>query len=107
MLCARSARSGWPPATSSVPPGVVEEFFGMTRLDASSSDTGSTVVVGTAATPTAAVVNLPAATSVRDAATFENVEGMLVRIPDELTAGGRPRSSPRTTPRARPRTRPT
>lgn len=86
--------------------GTVQEMFGMTRLDASAPDTGSSVVTGTAATPTAAPVTLPATTSTTAPATFENVEGMRTTIPGVLavseyfnlarfgelvlTSGGRP-----------------
>ncbi|MGI8536570.1 MAG: ExeM/NucH family extracellular endonuclease [Mycobacteriales bacterium] len=85
VLCGSQCPTGLAPGDLVRATGIVGEAFGMTRLDASDPTTGSSAVLGKAATPTAAVVNLPAATSVRDAATFENVEGMLVRIPDELT----------------------
>jgi predicted extracellular nuclease len=62
--------------------GVVAEFNGSTQIDVTKGS--ADVVVSGLPRPTAAVVELPAATSTRDAATFENVEGMVTTIPTTL-----------------------
>ena len=84
--------------------GEVSEYFGMTQV---SVQGGSAVVLSSGAPlPTPTPVALPAASATDAEATFEPVEGMLVRFPStlsvseyfelarfgtvELTAGGRP-----------------
>lgn len=62
--------------------GVVAEFSTSTQINATA---GTVAVVGSGLPlPTAAVVTLPAATSTKDAATFENVEGMRTTISTTL-----------------------
>ena len=62
--------------------GTVAEFNGSTQIAA----TGGSIEVLASGVPlpTAAVVELPAATSTRDAATFENLEGMVTTISTTL-----------------------
>ncbi|MEM7341197.1 MAG: ExeM/NucH family extracellular endonuclease [Actinomycetota bacterium] len=62
--------------------GPAEEFFDMSQIDA--ADGGSVTVDGTAALPTPVSVDLPAAGSTTDAATFESIEGMLATFTDTL-----------------------
>lgn len=62
--------------------GVVAEFNGSTQIDATGGSID--VVASGLPLPTAAVVELPAATSTRDAATFEDVEGMITTISTTL-----------------------
>lgn len=62
--------------------GVVAEFFDNTQINATA---GTIAVVDSGRPlPTAAVVALPAATSTRDAATFQSVEGMRTTISTTL-----------------------
>lgn len=85
--------------------GTPNEFFGMSQITATRVEDIVVVSRGNALS-TPAVIDLPASGSTRDTATFEAVEGMLVRFADSLyvseyfqldrfgqivlTAGGRP-----------------
>ena len=64
--------------------GRVSEFFGMTQVN--SNVAGGSITVGSSGNtlPPAADVDLPAGGSTRAAATFENVEGMVVEFSDTL-----------------------
>ncbi len=67
--------------------GTAKEFFGMTEIAATVSSTvaGVTTIESSGnPLPAAAAVDLPAATSTQDPATFESTEGMIVTIPQEL-----------------------
>ena len=62
--------------------GSAGENFGMSQINVRS---GSTVIDGSGnSLPTPSAVDLPASTSTRASATFENVEGMVVAFPDTL-----------------------
>jgi predicted extracellular nuclease len=63
--------------------GTPSERFGMSQISAVTDDT---VVIQSSGNPlpTPAIIDLPAAGSTRSAATFEPVEGMLVRFADPL-----------------------
>ncbi|MCB0035149.1 MAG: ExeM/NucH family extracellular endonuclease, partial [Anaerolineales bacterium] len=86
--------------------GLAEDFFDMSQIDVTETDGEVSVLSNGNPLPTAASISLPASGSTEAAATFENVEGMLVTFTDELfvseyfelarygqlvlTAGGRP-----------------
>ena len=63
--------------------GEAEDFFGMTQIDATG---GGSVTVDSSANPlpTLTQLTLPAAGATDAEGTFEAVEGMLVRFPDQL-----------------------
>lgn len=63
--------------------GTASEFFGMSQLNATTAGSVNVLSSGNPL-PTPAPVDLPASGSTRDAATFENVEGMLVTFTDTL-----------------------
>ncbi len=64
--------------------GPVSEFFGMTQVSSNAADGSVTVDSSGNPLPTAAVVELPANGSTRDEGTFEPLEGMVVRFPEQL-----------------------
>ena len=65
--------------------GNATDFFGMSQIDASASVGGSTVITSSGNTlPAASPLALPAAGRTDAEATFEAVEGMLVRFDDTL-----------------------
>jgi predicted extracellular nuclease len=64
--------------------GLAEDFFDMSQIDVTESGSSVVVVSSGNALPTPAIVDLPASGSTEAAATFENVEGMLVSFTDTL-----------------------
>ncbi len=64
--------------------GVVEEFFDNTQINATGADASTTLLKSDRRLPPAAVLTLPADSSTRDPATFENVEGMRTTISTTL-----------------------
>ena len=64
--------------------GSVNEFFGMTQISTNVAGGSISVVSSDNPLPPAADVDLPADGSTRAAATFENVEGMVVEFTDTL-----------------------
>ncbi|MGB5755321.1 MAG: ExeM/NucH family extracellular endonuclease, partial [Acidimicrobiales bacterium] len=65
--------------------GEPEEFFGMTQIDTGFGTGGSTTIVSSDnPLPSPVSVSLPASGPTDAEATFETVEGMVVRFPDRL-----------------------
>jgi predicted extracellular nuclease len=63
--------------------GTAAEFAGMTQISANTT-TGTTIVSSGQPLPAPVTVDLPAAGSTLDPATFESTEGMIVTIPQTL-----------------------
>ncbi len=64
--------------------GTPEDFFGMSQIDTEGAAGSVTIETGASGVVTPTAVTLPAAGATTDAATFENLEGMLVAFPDKL-----------------------
>ncbi|EDM44108.1 extracellular nuclease [unidentified eubacterium SCB49] len=64
--------------------GTAVEFFGMTQIDVTASDSLVSIINNGNALPAETVITLPVSTSTETESTFENVEGMIVNIATNL-----------------------